>query len=53
MKDIVDWLRRNADDCERMERWAVPELAPGMREAANEIERLRRNCGEDNGRGKS
>jgi len=34
-------LRANADDCERQDRWAVPELAPLLRGAADEIERLR------------
>lgn len=41
MADIVERLRTTADNCEDMARWAVPELAPFMREVADEIERLR------------
>jgi hypothetical protein len=31
---LIASLKRNADDCENMERWATPELAPLLREAA-------------------
>jgi len=31
---LADRLERNARDCEDMERWATPELAPLLREAA-------------------
>lgn len=38
---IITRLRRNATDCENMERWAVPELAPLLREAAESIDLMR------------
>jgi hypothetical protein len=34
---LVSELRRNAADCENMERWATPELAPLLRKAADAI----------------
>lgn len=40
MSDLVEQLRRNANDCEDDARWATPELAPLLRKAADEIERL-------------
>src|SRR4051812_49055434 len=35
---LVTTLRSHADDCEDMERWAVPELSPLLRRAADVIE---------------
>lgn len=35
---LVSTLRSHADDCENEERWAVPELAPLLRRAADVIE---------------
>ena len=35
---LVEILRSTANDCENMERWATPELAPLLRRAADVIE---------------
>ena len=36
---LVSVLRSHANDCENMERWATPELAPLLRRAADVIEK--------------
>lgn len=41
MKNLPELLAAHADDCEHPAKWAVPELAPLLRAAKEEIERLR------------
>lgn len=47
MSDLVERLHTNAIDCTDDARWAIPELAPLLHEAADEIASLRAQLAEE------